>query len=160
MVFSNVSVPDILVGRNNNKPAPPPRQPVPTPAPTTTSTTTASTTSRTTRSTTSSTSSTSTTTTTRRPRPPPRAPPAAPTPAPYQPDHTVDKFLWFCNFETARNRQTWCNITQEKDYDQFDWEIIAGRTDSKMTGPEYAFNGRNYVYIEASKPRQPGDEAM
>ena len=44
--------------------------------------------------------------------------------------------------------------------DQFDWTRQSGRTPSGFTGPERAYTGKYYIYIEASDPRKPGDEAM
>jgi len=43
--------------------------------------------------------------------------------------------------------------------DRFDWTMIDGATPSESTGPDQAFNGSWYIYIEASHPRQLNDMA-
>ena len=43
--------------------------------------------------------------------------------------------------------------------DQFDWTVFTGPTPSDPTGPDSAFDGKYYIYIEASEPRVYGDEA-
>ena len=149
-------VPDILLEDHNQggaryPPPPPPPAPVPqhvirTPEPRTPEP-------RTPAPRTPSPTSTTTTTTTTTPRPEPNHN------FPVSREHD-DNFLWFCNFETDGNRQTWCDIEQEQEQDDFDWQLISGRTDSDMTGPDYAFNGNYYIYIEASKPRRQGDRAV
>ena len=45
-------------------------------------------------------------------------------------------------------------------YDDFDWTVNSGNTPSKDTGPQAAKDGKNYLYIEASKPRTRGDAAV
>ncbi|XP_033726981.1 MAM and LDL-receptor class A domain-containing protein 1-like [Pecten maximus] len=44
--------------------------------------------------------------------------------------------------------------------DAFDWSIQTGGTPSSNTGPDDAHTGLKYAYIEASSPRQPGDNAI
>ena len=43
--------------------------------------------------------------------------------------------------------------------DQFDWTIYSLPTPSDPTGPDQAYNGLYYIYIEASSPRVPNDTA-
>ena len=35
-----------------------------------------------------------------------------------------------------------------------------GKTPSKNTGPDRAVSGEYYIYLEASDPRKPGDQAL
>jgi len=49
-------------------------------------------------------------------------------------------------------------MTQDQS-DQFDWTVNTGPTPSRPTGPERAIDQNYYIYIEASEPRQPNDEA-
>jgi len=65
--------------------------------------------------------------------------------------------LWSCSFEQSDNAL--CGMTQERSRDQFDWTIHSGSTPSYPTGPDGAYHGRFYAYIEASDPRRPNDEA-
>ncbi|NPA72032.1 MAG: hypothetical protein GXO35_04310 [Gammaproteobacteria bacterium] len=65
---------------------------------------------------------------------------------------------WSCDFED--DTTPFCGMVQDRKTDQFDWTRQTGRTPSGATGPEWAFSGKYYAYIEASDPRQPGDEAM
>ena len=44
--------------------------------------------------------------------------------------------------------------------DDFDWTIHKGATPSHGTGPDTAADGSWYMYLEASNPRQLGDEAL
>ncbi|XP_072046396.1 hyalin-like [Amphiura filiformis] len=55
---------------------------------------------------------------------------------------------------------SWCGFTQGGD-DDFDWKRISGATHSGNTGPssDHTSGSGYYVYIETSKPRQPGDTA-
>ena len=53
---------------------------------------------------------------------------------------------------------TLCGMEQQTS-DVFDWSLHKGETPSDETGPSRAYNGDFYMYIEASKPRQPGDRA-
>lgn len=151
-------VPDILVHRRQ-PPPPPVYHPPPTPAPWNRWTPAPWTPAPWTPAPRTPAPTTITTTPTPRPTPSPTTREQNPQrhiPAPF--DHTAENFLWFCNFETEDGRDTWCNITQEQN-DQFDWQIISGQTSSDMTGPDHAFNGHNYIYTEASKPRIYGDKA-
>jgi hypothetical protein len=43
--------------------------------------------------------------------------------------------------------------------DQFDWTIFSGPTPSSPTGPDAAYTGQFYIYIEASNPRKRNDTA-
>lgn len=64
--------------------------------------------------------------------------------------------LFSCSFETSQN--TLCGLVQDTT-DQFDWTIFNAPTPSDPTGPDFAYSGNWYVYIEASAPRQPNDRA-
>jgi hypothetical protein len=64
--------------------------------------------------------------------------------------------LWSCSFEDSTNFL--CGMIQDQT-DQFDWTVFSGPTPSDPTGPDSAFDGKYYVYIEASEPRVFGDEA-
>jgi PKD repeat protein len=44
--------------------------------------------------------------------------------------------------------------------DDFDWEINSGLTNSSGTGPNSAFEGNNYAFIEASSPNYPNKTAI
>ena len=44
--------------------------------------------------------------------------------------------------------------------DDFDWEINSGLTNSSGTGPNSAFEGSNYAFIEASSPNYPNKTAI
>ena len=49
----------------------------------------------------------------------------------------------------------------KQDYnDRFDWTRTHGLTPSKLTGPDSAYSGGFYIFIETSDPRVPGDNAM
>jgi len=52
-----------------------------------------------------------------------------------------------------------CDLEQERTADQFDWRLMRESTPSKHTGPDYAYNGDYYIYIEASR-QVMGDDAM
>jgi len=52
-----------------------------------------------------------------------------------------------------------CDLEQERRGDTFDWTLWHGNTPSVETGPEAAFNGEYYIYIEASY-RRKGQDAM
>jgi len=65
--------------------------------------------------------------------------------------------LWGCSFEQTKNPL--CGMTQEQSRDQFDWTVHSGATASRPTGPDVAYHGHYYAYIEASHPRRPDDEA-
>jgi uncharacterized protein YegL len=69
---------------------------------------------------------------------------------------------WECTFEIPEEggKKEACGISQEANKDQFDWTLGSGPTPSQHTGPEKAFSGDYYMFIEASSPRQPGDAAM
>ena len=65
---------------------------------------------------------------------------------------------WSCDFED--DAQPICDMIQDTNTDQFDWTRQSGRTRSGFTGPNKAYTGKHYIYIEASDPRKSGDEAM
>ncbi len=44
--------------------------------------------------------------------------------------------------------------------DDFDWEIRSGSTTSSSTGPDSAYQGINYFYIESSSPNYPNKEGV
>ena len=65
--------------------------------------------------------------------------------------------LWSCSFEQKDNPL--CGVTQDHSRDQFDWTIHSGSTPSRPTGPDIAYHGYYYAFIETSDPRRPNDEA-
>ena len=70
-------------------------------------------------------------------------------------------YLWRCTFETNEGAATLCGLSQDFTYDTqgFDWTLWKGATPSKETGPDRAYSGDFYLYIEASNPRRQGDNA-
>ena len=44
--------------------------------------------------------------------------------------------------------------------DEFDWSLSSGATSSEHTGPMRAESGEFYIHIEASEPRERGNDAM
>ncbi|XP_048582525.1 MAM and LDL-receptor class A domain-containing protein 1 [Nematostella vectensis] len=62
-----------------------------------------------------------------------------------------------CDF----NKNTFCDWSNEKFTDKFDWRITKGRTGTSATGPPGDHTGRQgyYAFIESSSPRRPGDTA-
>lgn len=65
---------------------------------------------------------------------------------------------WSCDFEQTEGGSDWCSLIQDGD-DSFDWTMMSGPTPSDLTGPNSAYQGDYYVYIEASSPRVSGDVA-
>ncbi|KAL9953476.1 hypothetical protein ACROYT_G040898 [Oculina patagonica] len=62
--------------------------------------------------------------------------------------------LW-CNFENGL-----CDEWNQSSSDDFDWTLASGSTPSSSTGPSSGHGGSgNYMYIEASSPRKPGENA-
>ncbi|XP_071951991.1 MAM and LDL-receptor class A domain-containing protein 1-like [Antedon mediterranea] len=74
-------------------------------------------------------------------------------------DDVVDFFA--CDFEG--NSSSLCNFEQSQ-MDNFDWELRNGSTHSLETGPSadhtYGNSKGQYIYIEASDPRRPGERAQ
>ncbi|CAG2193481.1 unnamed protein product [Mytilus edulis] len=60
-----------------------------------------------------------------------------------------------CDFETENN----C-VFENADDDDFQWTYRSGSTPSGGTGPSSAYEGTQYVYTEASSPRDQGDKAV
>ena len=48
---------------------------------------------------------------------------------------------------------------EQDEFDDFDWTVQSGKTPSDETGPSEAFDGKHYIYVEASNPRKAGDKA-
>ena len=80
-------------------------------------------------------------------------------------------FLTGCSFSLAPLIETFDTVpagdgiplcwSQEQVNDDFDWELEAGGTPSAGTGPDDDISiGGNYMYTEASNPRQDGDFAI
>ena len=67
--------------------------------------------------------------------------------------------VWACSFDGKDGYSDWCDMSQDRN-DDFDWTIWSGSTPSDETGPERAYNGKYYIYIEASNPRRRDDKAM
>jgi hypothetical protein len=75
---------------------------------------------------------------------------------------TVLTFLSYCSFEGAETDDfcgDWSQVHGDG-ADNFDWTRMRGFSPSVGTGPDRAFDGENYLYIEASSPRQPNDAAI
>ena len=66
--------------------------------------------------------------------------------------------IWSCDFDGSNGQSDWCRMEQDE-FDDFDWTIQSGKTPSEETGPEEAYDGEYYIYIEASNPRRTGDKA-
>ena len=64
-----------------------------------------------------------------------------------------------CSFETQDGLPYLCNMTQFTE-DDFDWTLQTGSTPSNPTGPDEAFDGGYYAFIETSNPRKANDRAM
>ena len=65
-----------------------------------------------------------------------------------------------CNFEFG-DSASFCDMIQDEgDTDGFDWKLHTGSTPSGFTGPDRAYNGDYYIFIEASQPRREGDRAV
>ncbi|KAL5019623.1 hypothetical protein ScPMuIL_002515 [Solemya velum] len=60
-----------------------------------------------------------------------------------------------CDFESYPDD---CFLKNVKD-DSFDWFAKTGQTPSSSTGPNSAHSGKQYMFIEASKPQRKGDKA-
>jgi astacin len=69
-----------------------------------------------------------------------------------------DKMMWECSFEPESKPDQLCGMVQDSS-DDFDWTVYSGPTPSNPTGPDAAFDGQYYVYIEASNPRKLDDKA-
>ncbi|XP_065928917.1 uncharacterized protein [Magallana gigas] len=59
-----------------------------------------------------------------------------------------------CTFENSN-----CFLDDVR-YDEFNWRVQQGITSSYNTGPNGAYQGSYYAYIEASAPRVSGDRAI
>uniref|UniRef100_K1PBI1 Metalloendopeptidase n=1 Tax=Magallana gigas TaxID=29159 RepID=K1PBI1_MAGGI len=59
-----------------------------------------------------------------------------------------------CTFENSN-----CFLDDVR-YDEFNWRVQQGITSSYNTGPNSAYQGSYYAYIEASAPRVSGDRAI
>ena len=65
--------------------------------------------------------------------------------------------VWKCDFEID-GRPSLCGMKND-DTAEFDWTVTNLKTPSRHTGPDVAYRGSYYAYIEASKPRKEGDRA-
>ncbi|KAI0225937.1 Zinc metalloproteinase dpy-31 [Lamellibrachia satsuma] len=72
---------------------------------------------------------------------------------------TGEAFSWQCDFEGSSVEGSTCDMVQSKE-DNFDWTLKTGATPSRPTGPDSAYSGKYYIYIEASNPRRYGDRAV
>jgi len=59
-----------------------------------------------------------------------------------------------CSFERT------CALWANEKSDNFDWSRRSGGTPSRNTGPSGAADGSQYMFIETSHPRRPGDKAI
>ncbi|KAL9986055.1 hypothetical protein ACROYT_G000121 [Oculina patagonica] len=70
------------------------------------------------------------------------------------PQNQSSSFVW-CNFEHGL-----CSGWNQSSSDDFDWTLASGGTPSSSTGPTSGQGGSGkYMYIEASSPRKPGENA-
>ena len=67
-------------------------------------------------------------------------------------------YIWICKFEMNDGAST-LNRMEQQTNDAFDWSLHKGTTPSDETGPDRAYNGDFYIFIEASRPRRQGDRA-
>ena len=80
-------------------------------------------------------------------------------PVPTLPPTARSGLNWQCSFEpTSPAGNQLCGMIQDTT-DQFDWTVFTGPTPSDPTGPDFAADKDYYIYIEASNPRMPNDEA-
>jgi len=86
------------------------------------------------------------------PAPTPAPPTPAPTPAPPPPPMVPTN----CDFEQSAGCGMWYNSKK----DDFDWTWKSGPTPSRNTGPDKAFRGNKYMYVETSHPRQTSEKAI
>lgn len=63
-----------------------------------------------------------------------------------------------CDFENKDGIGTLCDFSQSIN-DDFDWTLQTGNTPSRHTGPDEAYTGSYYIYVEASSPRMLGEKA-
>ena len=61
---------------------------------------------------------------------------------------------WRCDFE-----QDVCGMVNQS-RGQFNWTRLSGRTRTDHTGPDRAWRGEYYLYIETSNPRRNEDRAL
>ena len=66
--------------------------------------------------------------------------------------------LWACNFEAADGSMTMCDLEQDTHDDKADWKLWHGNTPALRTGPKAAYNGKYYIYLDATHG-EPADEA-
>ncbi|XP_078352104.1 MAM and LDL-receptor class A domain-containing protein 2-like [Oculina patagonica] len=76
----------------------------------------------------------------------------APSPSPQ--NQSSSALVW-CSFDNGL-----CSGWKQCSSDDFDWTLASGSTPSSSTGPTYSQgDSGNYMYIEASSPRKPGENA-
>ncbi|KAK2170566.1 hypothetical protein LSH36_2g14112 [Paralvinella palmiformis] len=63
--------------------------------------------------------------------------------------------MWSCSFEEMDN----CLVEDDREAD-FTWRVSNKATPSRHTGPDSAYSGQYYTFIEASSPRRYGDRAV
>jgi len=91
------------------------------------------------------------------------APAPQPTPVPTAPPPTTTTIppppgTFACSFESGS--KPYCGLWEDAKGDKFDWSRKSGKTPSSNTGPDKASDGSNYLFIEASSPRQTNDNAI
>ncbi|KAK2188835.1 hypothetical protein NP493_122g04028 [Ridgeia piscesae] len=72
---------------------------------------------------------------------------------------TGRKISWRCDFEGSAGEGSTCDMVQSRE-DTFDWTLKKGATPSRPTGPDSAYSGNYYIYIETSNPRRYNDRAI
>ncbi|KAL9953480.1 hypothetical protein ACROYT_G040903, partial [Oculina patagonica] len=71
------------------------------------------------------------------------------------PQNQSSSALVWCDFDHGL-----CSGWNQSSSDDFDWTLASGSTPSSSTGPSSGHGGSgNYMYIETSSPRKPGENA-
>ncbi|CAG5105491.1 Oidioi.mRNA.OKI2018_I69.chr1.g2173.t1.cds [Oikopleura dioica] len=66
---------------------------------------------------------------------------------------------WSCNFNKGLDDK--CAMRQSPGMAKHDWIVHSGYTPTEGTGPQTDVSGKGgYIFLEASKPARPGDNAM
>ncbi|XP_022786238.1 uncharacterized protein LOC111326491 isoform X2 [Stylophora pistillata] len=77
-------------------------------------------------------------------------------PSTIPPQNQSSVSLLWCSFDKGL-----CSGWSQSSSDDFDWTLGSGSTPSSSTGPSSGHGGSgNYMYIEASSPRKPGEKAQ
>lgn len=63
------------------------------------------------------------------------------------------------NFYCSFDKESFCGMIQDTSSDNFNWVLNFGPTETPDTGPDKAYEGKYYMMIEASWPREDGESA-